>query len=252
MAIIGKIKKINKAIWGYIFFCRDLCKYSRQLKGTTSIDKFPISRKFLYPCLLDRFSEAGNCSSYFWQDLWCAKLVLNNNPTVHYDIGSRVDGFIGHLATFRSNIILIDVRPLNHDIPGVRFIKENATELSSIKTESIESISALCSLEHFGLGRYGDDIDPDGYLKVLNSIKRVLAKGGHCYIAVPIGKERVEFNAHRVFYPSTITEVLSPLRLIEFSTTYDSPIIYNDDINGYNDDTRAGGHRFGLFHFVKE
>lgn len=93
---------------------------------------------------------------------------------------------------------------MERDIPNVTSWCMDATKL-----ENIESISSLCALEHFGLGRYGDDINPEGCFEAFNSIQRVLAPGGRAYIAVPIGKEHVEFDAHRIFYASTIVNSFS-------------------------------------------
>ncbi|WP_235852458.1 DUF268 domain-containing protein [Helicobacter vulpis] len=84
--------------------------------------------------------------------------------------------------------------------------------------QSVESLSALCSVEHFGLGRYGDPIDPDGWRKALKSFQRVLKPGGKLYLSVPVGKEnRVCFNAHRIFHPSTIIETLDQMQIKEMS-----------------------------------
>lgn len=62
--------------------------------------------------------QAGTLGSYFWQDLWAARHICSDNPTVHYDIGSRIDGFIGHLCSFREDIVLIDVRPFDKKLVG--------------------------------------------------------------------------------------------------------------------------------------
>lgn len=229
-------------------FKRDMYTYRTENKGK---DRFQIEKDFLYPQLMDRYAQAGSLSSYFWQDLWAAQLIAKNNPGRHYDIGSRIDGFIAHLASFREEITLIDIRPLNNSIPGISFFHADATNLDGIPDSSIESISALCSLEHFGLGRYGDPIDPDGWIKALKAIERTLSPNGHAYISVPIGYEHLEFNAHRVFYAETIIHAVPSLRLVEFSTTSGEKIEYNTPIHKYDDERDKRGGRFGLFHFMK-
>lgn len=209
-------------------------------------------KRYLWPCIMDRYEGAGNLGAYFWQDLWCARLISQNNPKDHYDIGSRIDGFIAHLASFRNNIHLIDIRPLGLEIPGVDFIQADATGLEGIEDCSVESISALCSLEHFGLGRYGDPIDPEACFKAMESIVRVLSFGGHAYISVPIGKEHLEFNAQRVFYAETIINAFNPLKCVEFSSYIgDGKMEYNCDLHKYDDEDNNFGARFGLFHFIK-
>jgi hypothetical protein len=41
------------------------------------------------------------------------------------------------------------------------------------KNNSIECISSLCVLEHIGLGRYGDKLDPFGTEKAIEEIKTI-------------------------------------------------------------------------------
>jgi hypothetical protein len=67
-----------------------------------------------------------------------------------------------------------------------------------------DSLSCLHALEHFGLGRYGDPIDPSGFERGLCNMASLLTKGGIFYLSVPIGIDRVEFNANRVFDPRII------------------------------------------------
>lgn len=199
----------------------------------------------------DKISTAGSVNSYFWQDLWAARKIYKESPQKHYDIGSRVDGFIAHLLAFRDNVDLIDIRPLDREVDGLNFICEDATNLNSFHDNSIESISALCSLEHFGLGRYGDTIDPDACYKCFEAIGRKTKKNGNIYISVPIGKEHIEFNAHRVFFASTIIDAFPGCELIEYSCAYNGFIEYNIDIHKYDNDISLGGSRFGLFHLKK-
>lgn len=232
-------------------------QYFKNLKKYKSSDikhgNFAVQYRYLYPRLGDRYSDASTngLKAYFWQDLWAARHIHDDNPEIHYDIGSRIDGFIAHLASFRSNIILIDVRPFDYEIPGVSFVQANATDLSSIDDESIYSLSALCSLEHFGMGRYGDPIDVDASYKAMKSIVRVLAKGGRAYISVPIGYEHIEFDAHRIFYAKTVVEWMKPCKLIEYSSSIGSEIEYDIELNKYDKEMNNHGYRFGLFMFEK-
>ena len=207
--------------------------------------------KYFYPVYADRFADAGAIDSYFWQDLWAAEKILSDSPQMHYDIGSRIDGFIAHLSAAGQRVNLIDIRPLDTKIPGVSFTCADATNLEGIEDGSIKSLSALCSLEHFGLGRYGDDINPEACFKCFDAISRKLALGGKLYISVPIGKEHIEFNAHRVYAAQTIVDAFSKLKLIEFSSCYHSQIERDIDIHKYDNWVEKGGFRFGLFRFEK-
>lgn len=199
----------------------------------------------------DKYAQAGSCCSYLFQDLWAAKLIYKNNPEKHFDIGSRIDGLITHILTFKDEVTLIDIRPFETKIPGVKFIQSDATNLDAIEDNSIESISALCSLEHFGLGRYGDPINPEACFMAFKAIQKKLKPGGYAYISIPIGQERLEFNAHRIFYAKTILEEFNEMELIEFSTTDGNSIEYNPPVDKY-DSNNDRWDIFGLFCFRKK
>ncbi|WP_051688609.1 DUF268 domain-containing protein [Butyrivibrio sp. AE2032] len=213
---------------------------------------FQYKKENEYLVYRDKGKDAGTLGSYFWQDLWAAKHIFEHKPREHFDIGSRVDGFIAHLLSFGQKVKQIDIRPLKSEIEGWEFIQADATLLDEIQDKSIESLSALCSLEHFGLGRYGDDIDPEACFKCFKAIQRKLTTGGVAYISVPIsGKEHLEFNAHRVFNPRTIVDEFNELSLVEFSAAENGQYYENIDLNHFNDYDKIGGKLFGLFRFVK-
>jgi SAM-dependent methyltransferase len=113
---------------------------------------------------------------------------------------------------------------------------------------SLESVSSLHVIEHIGLGRYGDPLDPRGSERAASELARVVKPGGRLYLSVPVGRERVCFNAHRVFSPHTIVGWLRGLRLEGFSMV--------DDDGRFQEDTplAAGAtldYGCGMFEFVR-
>jgi len=182
---------------------KSLPRYFRNLQTLkdqkkSAAERFPWGN--LYPCLGDRSSDSGSARGhYFHQDLLVARRIHLNNPGIHVDVGSRIDGFVAHVASFR-RIEVIDIRPLSSDIPNVTF--SQADLMASIRDDLVDycdSLSCLHAMEHFGLGRYGDPVNYDGYLLGLNNLYRILKKGGKLYFSVPIGPQRIEFDAHRIF-----------------------------------------------------
>ena len=194
-------------------------RFLRDMKAYNSLNtrsEFHASFRNLYPCLNDWDANAGSLGYYFWQDLWAARKIFQNRPSEHYDIGSRVDGFIAHVLPFMS-VTMLDIRPLPQKVEGLKFIQADATNLDGIADRSIMSLSSLCAPEHFGLGRYGDPVDPACF-KAMKSMQRVLAPGGHLYFAVPVGDSNgVAFNAHRFFTPELIAETMNELQLADLS-----------------------------------
>ncbi|MBO6179982.1 MAG: DUF268 domain-containing protein [Selenomonadaceae bacterium] len=221
----------------------------RRLNNRPSF-QYDESRALFFP--LDKYQPAGSVGGYFWQDIWGAQHVFEKKPAIHYDIGSRIDGFIAHLLSFGQSVRLLDIRPLDVFVPGMEFIQCDATNMEAVDDESIESLSALCSLEHFGLGRFGDPIDPEACFKCFSAIPRKMKKGGNVYISVPIGKEHVEFHAHRVFYASTIINNFKGMDLVEYSAIHEDGVEkFIDNIHKYDEYGESMGV-MGLFHFFKK
>lgn len=173
----------------------------------------------LFPCLNDWYEEAGTTKSeYFWQDLLVARMIFSASPEKHVDIGSRVDGFVAHVSSFRE-IEVLDVRPITTEIPGVIFKQADLMNPIQEMESYCDSLSCLHALEHFGLGRYGDPIDPKGFESGLTNMAALLKENGVFYLSIPIGLERVEFNANRVFNPNSITKLANQnlLRLLSLT-----------------------------------
>jgi SAM-dependent methyltransferase len=159
---------------------------------------FPPGR--IFPCIMDRFETGGEVGGhYFHQDLLVAQMIFRNNPKRHVDIGSRVDGFVAHVAAFRE-VDVLDIRETPTKVANINFRRADLMEDDSALHESTDSLSCLHTLEHFGLGRYGDPIDYNGYRKGFANLVRMLKPAGKLYFSVPISRDqRFEFNAHRVF-----------------------------------------------------
>jgi len=179
---------------------------------------------------------------YFFQDTWAAQKIFQANPKHHYDIGSAVKT-VGIISQFVPTT-MIDIRPIDISLDNLFFMKGSILNLP-FRNNSIESISPLCVVEHIGLGRYGDVLDPYGSEKAIKELKRVLKKGGNLYFSVPVDKEcRLYFNAHRAFTRNYILELFRDLILLEEKYIYGKKV--------YDKYDKAKGFGTGLFHFCKK
>jgi hypothetical protein len=189
-------RKLFKSVYSLPRYFRDYFKFKKLYRGKLE----------LMPCLYDWYEEGGTTKSeYFWQDLLVARLVAEAKPEKHVDVGSRVDGFVTHVASFRE-IEVFDIRPITTQIPGIIFKQADLMNLSDSYgiNSYCDSLSCLHAIEHFGLGRYGDPIDVNGFENGFINMVNLLKPGGTFYLSTPIGKERVEFNANWVFDPVKI------------------------------------------------
>jgi hypothetical protein len=68
-----------------------------------------------------------------------------------------------------------------------------------IKNEKFDVCFSISSIEHDGLGRYGDPLDPNGDIRAMREAKEYVKKDGLMFLAIPVGSDRVYFNVHRVY-----------------------------------------------------
>lgn len=156
--------------------------------------------------------------TYFYQDNWAFEKIVNAKPTQHVDIGSH-NKFVSLLSKVVSTET-VDVRPWSLAIPSLTFRLGSILELP-YPDGSLHSISSLCVVEHIGLGRYGDPLDPLGTEKAVVELKRVLAPGADLYISVPVDDTtRTYFNAHRAFAITDFETMIQPLQIVSRAFIY--------------------------------
>lgn len=173
------------------------------------------------PCLFDRVADSQSGGGhYFYQDIWALNKLADFKPLEHHDVGSRFDGFVGQ-ATAICPIICWDIRSPNFQLPRFEFREGSILNLP-VPDQSITSLSCLHVAEHIGLGRYGDAIDPKGTEKALRELMRVLAPGGQLLFSMPVGRDRVCFNAQRIWHPEKPITILKELDLVEFKAVDDA------------------------------
>jgi len=60
--------------------------------------------------------------------------------------------------------------------------------------EFFDVITAVSTVEHIGLGRYGDPVAPDGDREAMEEMRRVLKAGGRLLMTVPCGRETICYS----------------------------------------------------------
>lgn len=235
---------------GLPFYYRDWKKLKQQ-RGNDST--FRLGR--MHPILDERNAESATVSRlYFYQDLHVARLIFKKKPNKHVDIGSRIDGFVAHVAVFRP-IEVLDVRPQTMPVENVTFKQADLMQLQDDMLDYCDSISSLNAIEHFGLGRYGDPIDYFGYLKAINNITKMLRKEGIFYFSVPIGPQRIEFNAHRVFSVAYLLDVFQADYHVQSFSYIDDDGRFHEDVEIQENLAESNyGCRFGcgIFELIKK
>ncbi|MEL6124316.1 MAG: DUF268 domain-containing protein [Bacteroidota bacterium] len=218
------LKHLSVNVRNLPMFLKDYMRL-KKLRGNDA--DFP----FVFPkaMLRDRTDEGGTMKGhYFHQDLYIAQIIHDRNPKVHLDIGSRVDGFVAHVASYRK-IKIMDIRPIKSTVKNIEFFQGDIMSSEMLERGQYESISCLHVIEHMGLGRYGDDIDYNGHRKALNTIYEMLVSGGIFYFSTPIGRQRIEFNAHRVFGLDYLLEYFEgKYKILSFAYVDDSGDLHSE------------------------
>jgi SAM-dependent methyltransferase len=173
----------------------------------------------VYPCLADRLPRTPFDAHYFFQGAWLSRRLAQIRPQQHVDIGSSVM-MIGVLSA-QLPMIFVDYRPLQVALPGLSSVGGDLARLP-FADGTLTSVSSLHVIEHIGLGRYGDPIDAQGSRHAARELARVIKPGGRLFVSVPVGRERVCFNAHRVFAAQTIVSYFQGLRLERFALVDDA------------------------------
>lgn len=169
--------------------------------------------KYLYPCLHDRTETTEIEPTYFYQDTWAFEHVVKNRPKLHVDVGSH-NKYVALLSRVLP-VIMVDIRPLSLPLSGLEFRRGSVLEMP-FEDRSILSLSSLCVIEHIGLGRYGDLLDPLGAEKAILELKRILTPGGNLYLSIPIDNDnRTYFNAHRAFSEDYLLNLFRPFDVVE-------------------------------------
>lgn len=202
-----------------------------------------------YPFLYDNTLVTSFDTHYVYHPAWAARILAKTKPEFHVDISSTL-----HFCSIVSAFIPVhfyDYRPAYLALSNLTSKKADLLSLP-FKENSVQSISCMHTIEHVGLGRYGDPIDPDGDLKAISELKRVTAVGGNLLFVVPVGKPKIMFNAHRVYGYSQVIEYFGGFELKDFFLIPDNTLEIGPIANATEDDSDMQNYGCGCFWFIKK
>ncbi|MES2986077.1 MAG: DUF268 domain-containing protein [Patescibacteria group bacterium] len=227
------------------FILKDYILFVRK----TANKRFSVDFLDFYPQVKDKTVKTGFDRHYVYHTSWAARKVKEINPTKHIDISSSLY-FCGVVSAF-IDVDFYDYRPADLHLSGLQSLEGNLHNLP-FKTGTVKSISCMHTIEHIGLGRYGDPIDPMGDIKAIDELKRVVESGGNLLFVTPVGKPKIEFNAHRIYSFEQIKSYFYGFDLKEFSLIPEHA--KNGGILEHADPKLVGQENYacGCFWFVKK
>lgn len=194
-------------------------KQVKQYQDLNINNRFVLDKDDLFPCLYDATSITYFDPHYTYHPAWAARIVRKINPTKHIDISS-----ILHFSTQLSAFVptdFYDYRPAKLKLSNLNSGTADLTSLP-FDNNSVQCLSCMHTIEHVGLGRYGDKLDPDGDLKAICELKRVIKTGGNLLLVTPVGRPRLQFNSHRIYSYEMILDHFSEFELKDFSLVNDA------------------------------
>jgi hypothetical protein len=180
----------------------------------------PLQWKDRYACLKERTAACGFDRHYVYHTAWAARMVAEKKPKFHVDISSNL--YFCSLVSAFVPVRYYEFRPPDLVLDNCAMHAADLCKLP-FDTDSVESLSCMHVVEHIGLGRYGDPLDPKGDKKAIEELKRITAKGGMLLFVVPVGAPRVMFNAHRIYAYGQIIEYFAPLLCSRYAFIPDDP-----------------------------
>lgn len=206
--IVNRYRKWQRRI-------NQLKKFKIDFNRFVQIDKstrFIMDWNDCLPMLHDNSYKTTFNSHYIYHPAWAARVLKEITPKTHVDFSSSL-----HFCTIISAFIpsvFYDYRPADLELSDLESKRANLTNLE-LSDNSIECLSCMHTIEHIGLGRYGDELDSEGDIKAINELQRVAID--HILIVVPIGMPKIYFNAHRVYDPIEFVKYFTECNLINFA-----------------------------------
>jgi hypothetical protein len=185
---------------------------------------------------------------YIYHPAWAIRKIVDINPKKHIDISS-----ILYFSTMLSSIVPVefyDYRPAKVKLNN---LKTGSVDLLNLpfKSGSITSLSCMHTVEHIGLGRYGDKLDVDGDIRAIDELIRVMAPGGSLLFVVPVGRPRIVFNAHRVYEHKKIMKIFKEFSLMEMMMVPDDDVDEGYYVNPLEKIIDIQDYACGCYWFVK-
>ena len=155
---------------------------------------------------------------YLYHTAWAVRAIARKAPAKHVDISSSL-----YFSATLSAMVLTEFYDFRTTVVDLDNLKCGQADLTSLFFEdgSLESLSCMHTIEHVGLGRYGDPIDVNGDLKAAQELGRVVAPGGILLMVVPVGTQRIVFNSHRIYARANLLAMFPDFDPVEIALVRD-------------------------------
>jgi SAM-dependent methyltransferase len=151
-------------------------------------------------------------SERFIEYPWAFKNLEQKNTKI-LDVGSTGSYFPLALACLGHKVYVIDIRPYEYRShhPNLKDIIGDIRH-TEFPDNFFDAVTAISTIEHIGLGRYGDPLDKEGDKKATQEIRRILKPKGKLLLTVPYGKPAVT-KLNRVYDANKLQSILKDFKI---------------------------------------
>lgn len=164
-----------------------------------------------------QYDEAGHpgwsgATERIIEKAWVLRHMSDIAPDARIlDVGCAESTLPIELASNGFQVTGIDIRPYPLEHPGFRFVQTDICS-PALAPESYEVVVALSTIEHLGLGWYGDSQDESSDHVAMQQIYRLLSPGGLLLMTVPYG-QRAMTAVHRIYDSESLQTLLEKFEI---------------------------------------
>jgi len=113
-------------------------------------------------------------------------------------IGSETPWIEAILLNLNNTVTTVEYNTPNCSDPRIKCISYDDFCSTDYQYDCVVSYS---SIEHSGLGRYGDALNPNGDIETMEQVHKKLIDNGLFIWGAPVGQDALVWNAHRIYGP---------------------------------------------------
>lgn len=127
-------------------------------------------------------------------------------------------------------VYIVDYNKPVCDHPRAKVVTHEELKALPFKFDYAISFS---SFEHDGLGRYGEPVSPFGDIKAMQQAKKVMKDGGILFLGVPLGRDALVWNAHRIYGKERLPLLLRGWLPVNLYSTYMGDDIFSEPLGSH-------------------
>lgn len=149
-------------------------------------------------------------------------------------IGSAQQGFgpwyEAMVLSSGASPITVEYNPVVYEHPRMTAWTPDETARQVAAGFRFDALLCISSIEHDGLTRYGDPLNPDSDLDAMRTFRSYLKGNGLLYLSCPVGRDRVCYNVHRIYGKARLPLLLRDWLVIDTFGFQDE--LLERDVNG--------------------